>query len=191
MEASFLCRMLSFERILRAASGNPNLALLLELTDDTHLPDPDRRQLPLAFRQPADASNPLFVSQRAGPMNDGTGYLPPADVDYSQAFTYTNFGAPGSVPRALAGRRDRTTQTATTTLGHWNQGPTTFCTVIGGWMRPTHSAQIHFLFAPCQHRPAPWKRLARRGDRQDQLATGMNSDIHFLTKRSAGEPISK
>jgi tyrosinase len=94
-----------FERILRAASSDPTLTLpYWNYTDDAHKPDPDRRQLPLPFRQPADPSNPLFVSDRAGPMNDGTGYVPPGDVDTSVAFSYLNFEAsPGAGAASFGG----------------------------------------------------------------------------------------
>ena len=93
-----------FERILRKASGDPSLTLpYWNYTDDPNMPDPDRRQLPLAFRQPANSSNPLYVSQRSPAMNDGTGFLPPGDVDYSQAFKYSNFEAPAGMGSASFG----------------------------------------------------------------------------------------
>jgi tyrosinase len=46
-----------FDRILRAASGDPNLALPY-----WNWIDPAQRTLPVAFRQPADSSNPLFIA---------------------------------------------------------------------------------------------------------------------------------
>src|SRR5262249_8799135 len=84
------------ERILRAASRDPNLTLpYWNYTDDANKPDPDRRQLPVAFRQPAGATNPLFPAQRNPGINGG-GFLQPGDVDYAQAFAFTNFeAAPG------------------------------------------------------------------------------------------------
>jgi hypothetical protein len=42
-----------FERILRAASGDPNLTLPY-----WDYSNPAQRALPIAFRQPSDASNP-------------------------------------------------------------------------------------------------------------------------------------
>src|SRR5579864_2014149 len=81
-----------FERILRKASGDPTLTLpYWNYTDDPNVPDPNERQLPLPFRQPQNASNPLYYSNRAGPMNDGTGFLPKADVDTTAALAFTNF----------------------------------------------------------------------------------------------------
>jgi tyrosinase len=94
-----------FERILRAASGDPKFALpYWNYTDDPARQDPNQRQLPLPFRQPADPTNSLYVPNRAGPMNDGTGYLPKADVDYSNAFRFTNFDSlPGSGSASFGG----------------------------------------------------------------------------------------
>jgi tyrosinase len=55
-----------FERILRAASGEPALTLPYWDYDS-----PARRALPLVFRQPADATNPLFVGARNRGINAG------------------------------------------------------------------------------------------------------------------------
>src|SRR5205823_6232495 len=55
-----------FERILRAASGDPNLAV--PYWDYTN---PNQQALPTAFWQPADASNPLYVHARDFQMNQG------------------------------------------------------------------------------------------------------------------------
>ncbi|MBA2520302.1 MAG: tyrosinase family protein, partial [Chloroflexia bacterium] len=82
-----------FERILRAASGDPLLALPY-----WNYSDPAQRALPIAFRQPADASNPLFVTERNPVNGPGTGIndgaqLPAAAVLFADAFAFTNFSA--------------------------------------------------------------------------------------------------
>jgi Common central domain of tyrosinase/Polyphenol oxidase middle domain len=85
-----------FERILRAAAGDPSLTLpYWNYTDDPHVQNPN--QLPLAFRQPQDASNPLYFSNRAGPMNDGSGFLPAADVNTSIALALIPFEGPNPI----------------------------------------------------------------------------------------------
>jgi hypothetical protein len=80
-----------FERILRVASGDPNLALPY-----WNYFNPGQRALPVEFRQPADASNPLYVKQRDPSVNGGAP-LPAAAVSHLQAFTFVNFSsAPNS-----------------------------------------------------------------------------------------------
>jgi tyrosinase len=75
-----------FERILRAASGDP--ALTLPYWNWTN---PACRSLPTACLTPADPkTNALYVTQRAAAMNAG-GELPPEDVDITKAFAFTNF----------------------------------------------------------------------------------------------------
>ncbi len=72
-----------FDRILRAAAGDPNL--VLPYWDWT---DPAQRTLPVAFRQPADASNSLYIASPGRPaaLNAGTASLSAATVDDSGAF---------------------------------------------------------------------------------------------------------
>lgn len=77
-----------FERILRAASGDQDLAL--PYWDYT---DPERRALPLPLREPADASNPLFVAERNDGINEGS-QLPESAVTYGHAFVFPNFTSP-------------------------------------------------------------------------------------------------
>lgn len=77
-----------FERILRAASGAPNLTLPY-----WNYSEVTQRVLPEVFRQPTDDlgnANPLYVAQRGPQINDGRP-LDSTVVDYSIAFSYTNF----------------------------------------------------------------------------------------------------
>lgn len=55
-----------FERIVRAASGDPAFALPYWGYSPT-----GKRDLPAPFRTPADPSNPLYVSQRRATINGG------------------------------------------------------------------------------------------------------------------------
>ena len=88
------------ERILRAASGNPNLALPY-----WNWTNPAQRALPIAFRQPAAASNPLFVPGRAAGMNNGTGQLPQGAVQTGPAMSFPNFSSPINSGASFGGRR--------------------------------------------------------------------------------------
>jgi tyrosinase len=75
-----------FEKILRAASGDPNLTLPY-----WNWTNPACRALPTACLTPADpVANPLYVTQRAAAINAGA-ELPPEDVDMTQSFGLTNF----------------------------------------------------------------------------------------------------
>ena len=80
-----------FERILRAASGDPEFALPY-----WNYSVPAQRALPSIFREPADVSNPLFVPQRRtrDPNINGGESVPAAITDVSNAFSFTNFASP-------------------------------------------------------------------------------------------------
>jgi tyrosinase len=78
-----------FERILRAASGNPNLTLpYWNYSKAT----PTARALPAPFRTPT-TGNPLFVAQRNPPINTGA-LLPSSAVSTTVALATINFTGP-------------------------------------------------------------------------------------------------
>jgi tyrosinase len=77
-----------FERILRSASGDPNFAL--PYWDYT---DPAQRAIPEALRNPGDASNSLFVSERAPGINNGA-QVPASATTFTNAMAFTNFASP-------------------------------------------------------------------------------------------------
>jgi tyrosinase len=86
-----------FERILRASSGDTNFAL--PFWDYT---DPAQRALPEPFRLPADATNPLFVAERAPGINAGA-LLPESATQFEVAMTFTNFASPGGSGLSFGG----------------------------------------------------------------------------------------
>lgn len=92
-----------FERILRAATGDPNTTLTLPYWDYTSSA-PGARQIPLPLRQPANPSNPLWVSARSAVMNGG-GSLPASAVDTSLAYAYRNFCAPTGSGLSFGGQQ--------------------------------------------------------------------------------------
>lgn len=77
-----------FERILRAASGDPTLALPY-----WNYSVPGQNVLPAAFRFPADNSNSLFEFRRAAAMNGGAP-LSFLASESSQALQSTRFSRP-------------------------------------------------------------------------------------------------
>jgi tyrosinase len=91
-----------FERILRAAGGDPNLAL--PYWNYSNTANPDARRLPLPFRVPATAANPLFVSARSPAINGG-GLMAASAVNFATAFMFTNFDSPTSGALSFGGRR--------------------------------------------------------------------------------------
>jgi Common central domain of tyrosinase/Polyphenol oxidase middle domain len=83
-----------FDRILRAAAGDPNLAL--PYWDWT---DPAQRTLPLPFQQPANASNSLYIAPPGRPtgVDNGTFSLSSSAVDDSGALADVDFDTGGSL----------------------------------------------------------------------------------------------
>ena len=75
-----------FERILRAASGDPNLTVPY-----WNYADPGSRALPEPLRLPADAAeNPLYVFERSAAANRGDS-ASSTTTDHSNAFAQANF----------------------------------------------------------------------------------------------------
>jgi hypothetical protein len=105
-----------FERILRAASGDPNFALPY-----WNWSDPTQRALPQPFWSPT-TGNSLYIpvnytepggsvieGRQAG-VDNGTYQLAAATVDYSVAFTYTNFDSPNGSGLSFGGQIASPTQ---------------------------------------------------------------------------------
>jgi Common central domain of tyrosinase/Polyphenol oxidase middle domain/Protein of unknown function (DUF_B2219) len=89
-----------FERILRKASGDPNLTLpywnYTDVAGQGVLPEP--------FRQPANtATNSLYNSTRQAVYNNGVA-LPAADVSYAAAFNLTNFTTAANATPSFGGK---------------------------------------------------------------------------------------
>jgi tyrosinase len=91
-----------FERILRAASGSADFALPY-----WNYAVPAQRRLPVAFRSPAAASNPLFVSQRRSSINSGQ-QLPTSATGATQALGTIAFSSPAGSGSSFGGPRRNT-----------------------------------------------------------------------------------
>jgi tyrosinase len=90
-----------FDRILRAAAGDPNLVLPY-----WNWTDPAQRTLPLPFRQPAASSNSLFIASPGRPsgVDAGTFSLAAGTVDDSVAFADVGFETGGSTGNGFGGQ---------------------------------------------------------------------------------------
>jgi hypothetical protein len=90
-----------FDRILRAAAGDPNL--VLPYWDWTNA---SQRTLPLPFRQPANSSNSLYIAppNRPSALDAGTASLGAGTVDYSVAFADTDFDSPNGSGASFGGQ---------------------------------------------------------------------------------------
>ena len=90
-----------FDRILRAASGDSSLVLPY-----WNWTDPAQRTLPVAFRDPASASNPLYLAPPARPaeLDAGTASLGPGIVDFSAAFADMAFDSPSGSGASFGGQ---------------------------------------------------------------------------------------
>jgi hypothetical protein len=90
-----------FDRILRAAAGDPNLVLPY-----WNWTDPAQRTLPVAFRQPASSSNPLYIAPPGRPtaLDAGTATLGAGVVDYSAAFADVAFDSPNGDGSSFGGQ---------------------------------------------------------------------------------------
>jgi hypothetical protein len=87
-----------FERILRAASGVSSFTLSYWDYDA-----PARRALPTVFRQPANATNPLFVAERRGTINAGQN-LPTSATGASGALATLAFASPAGSGAGFGGQ---------------------------------------------------------------------------------------
>jgi tyrosinase len=88
-----------FERILRAATGDPDFALPYWNYTDLDA----QRVIPEAYRLPADPSNALYNATRSGVYNGGVA-LPAADVSYSSGFDQVDFASTSAGVASFGGR---------------------------------------------------------------------------------------
>ncbi len=94
-----------FERLLRAAAGDPTLTVPY-----WNPASPASRTLPVAFRLPADASNPLYLAERntdAGGVNAGAVFPPSAAATTWVAMATTVYSSPGGTNAGFGGAAKR------------------------------------------------------------------------------------
>jgi hypothetical protein len=92
-----------FDRILRAAAGDPNLVLPY-----WNWSDPTQYALPVPFRLPADSSNPLYIAPPGRPaaLDAGTAFLDASTTDFSAAFADVSFETGGLSGNGFGGQAD-------------------------------------------------------------------------------------
>jgi Common central domain of tyrosinase/Polyphenol oxidase middle domain len=182
-----------FERILRAASGDQNLAL-------PYWRWTVQRRLPIAFRQPADASNPLFEPRRAPGMNAGTQQLPLSAVQTGQAMSFTNFSSPPGSGLSFGGQRVTQPVHLTRPHGSLEGSPHD---VIHGAVGGSGPAAQHWMSFPQTAARDPifwlhhamidrlWKRwLDQGGGRQNPVGNSAWMDTQFTFFNENGQQVT-
>jgi len=173
-----------FDRILRAAAKDPNLVLPY-----WNWSDPAQRALPVAFRQPGDSSNPLFIAPPGRPaaVDSGTAMLAAGTVDFSAAFALTNFLPTSSSSSSLSsfgGGEAPPLQFNSDTGQLENQPHNVVHSALGGLMGdPDTAAQDPIFWLHHANIDRLWKRwLDQGGGRQDPVADSawMNQTFEFF-----------
>jgi hypothetical protein len=173
-----------FERILRAASGSADLTL--PYWDYSR---PDQRALPEAFRVPAEASNSLFVRQRAAAANQG-GTLPESAVDTQESLQAIDFSTSSAGGTSFGGRRLAQPSHFSSFPGRLEQQPHNVIHVLlggpDGWMSdPDFAAQDPIFWLHHANIDRLWSRwLALGGGRANPTdAVWLDTRFAFLDER--------
>ncbi|HEY3056907.1 MAG TPA: tyrosinase family protein [Thermoanaerobaculia bacterium] len=117
-----------FELAIRKFSGDPNFALPF-----WDYSDPTQRALPSMFRTPT-VGNALYVSARNATLNAG-GMLTPSTVDYTTAFSFTNFTGPTGSAASFGSQTLTAPNHGASPHGQLESRPHDSVHVaIGGWM---------------------------------------------------------
>ena len=178
-----------FDRILRAAAGDPNLVLPY-----WNWTDPAQRALPLPFRQPADASNPLYIAPPTTPpacptclgrpvaLDAGTASLGAGTVDFSVAFADVNFNSPTGSSASFGGQIVAPMQFNFPHGGFESQPHDVVHAALGGLMDdPDTAAQDPIFWLHHANIDRMWNRwLAQGGGRTDATdAAWLNTQFTF------------
>lgn len=165
-----------FERILRAASGDPYLTLPY-----WNYTSPAESAIPLPYRQPADPSNPLYISDRDSTMNAG-GLVPPSAASYAIAFGDFNFEA--TMGASFGGHPSPPTQFDSGAGDLELQPHNVIHCVVGGLMcDPDTAAQDPVFFLHHANIDRLWKRwLDQGGGRANPTSdtAWMNTTFNFF-----------
>jgi hypothetical protein len=182
-----------FERILRAASGDQNLAL-------PYWRWTTNRRLPLPFREPADAStNPLYTPRRASGINDGS-RLPLSAVQIGTAMDFTNFSSPPGSGLSFGGQRVTQPAHSTGPHGQLEDSPHDGIHVLVGgggtpsqsWMGfPETAARDPIFWLHHSMIDRLWKRwLDRGGGRRNPEGNSVWMDTQFTFFNENGQQVN-
>ena len=164
-----------FERILRAASGDPDLALPY-----WNYSDPAQRALPAPFREPSGPRNPLYVSRRQAGINAGA-ELPASDVSAAQMFRSRNFLPRQGSRLSFGGGRVPEPAHFSSFTGLLEAQPhNTVHVKVGGWMGdPNTAAQDPIFWLHHANIDRLWERWLDRGDGR---ANPVNNSVWMDTR---------
>jgi hypothetical protein len=168
-----------FDRILRAASGDANLVLPY-----WNWTDPMQRALPPPFRQPANASNSLYISPPARPaaLDAGTASLGAGTVDSSGALADVVFDSAGGSGASFGGQIAPPMQFNGPHGDFESQPHDVVHVALGGLMGdPDTAAQDPIFWLHHANIDRMWKRwLAQGGGRTDATdAAWLNTQFTF------------
>jgi Common central domain of tyrosinase/Polyphenol oxidase middle domain len=175
-----------FERILRAASGDPNLALPY-----WNYSDPAQRALPVPFREPSGAANPLYVSQRNAGINAGAELLG-SDVSTTQMFLARNFLPREGSRLSFGGGRVPGPVHFSSFTGLLEAQPhNTVHVKVGGWMGdPNTAAQDPIFWLHHANIDRLWERWLDRGEgRANPVNNGVWMDTEFAFFDEDGDQV--
>jgi Common central domain of tyrosinase len=160
-----------FERILRAASGEPSLTLPYWDYGASA-----RRALPESFRQPANATNPLFVAARNASINAGQP-LPASATGSSQALATRNFASATGSGESFGGQTLAAPSHFTGPPGRLELQPHNVIHVAvggnGGWMAdPNFAARDPIFWLHHANIDRLWNRWLAQGGGRRNPTTG-------------------
>ncbi len=171
-----------FERIAREASGDSTFVVPY-----WNYSDPANRYMPDPFRNPSDASNPLYVSNRNIGINEGF-ELPGSATDITQAFSFDNFTSPPDSPLSFGGQRISQTAHFGGRNGQIEQVPHNIMhVVIGGWMNDPNFAALDPIFW-CHHANIDrlWNKWLRENPARENPVSDslwMNQEFEFFDEK--------
>lgn len=180
------------ERILRDASGDPEFTLPY-----WNYVSPAARALPEPFRLPADATNPLFVSERnpeAGGVNHGARLPASAAATFWLPFRLTNFSTTVPTGFAFGGRTVDRPVHLMPTMGSFESYHNVMHVLIGGengyMSDPTTAARDPIFLMHHVNVDRLWNRwLDQGGGRANPVddPTWMNTRFKFFNEK--GQPV--
>jgi tyrosinase len=180
-----------FERLLREASGDPAFAFPY-----WNYASPAARALPLVYRRPADASNPLYVAERnpdAGGINNGARLPASAAASYWAPFRLINFATPSPTYSAFGGRAVDRPGHALSTMGSFETYHNAIHVLIGGdggFMSDlTRAARDPVFYAHHANVDRLWKRWLDQGGRANPVTDKSWLETRFTFVDEKGKPV--
>ncbi|MBV9250526.1 MAG: tyrosinase family protein [Acetobacteraceae bacterium] len=176
-----------FDRILRAAAGDPNLVLPY-----WNWTDPAQRTLPVAFRQPADSSNPLFIASPGRPaaLDAGTAFLDAGTVDDSVAFADVSFETGGMSGDGFGGQTTAPMQFASAYGDLELQPHNVVHSTLGGLMgNPLTAAQDPIFWLHHANIDRLWNRWLQQGGGRADPGDGAWLNTRFTFYDEAGHAV--